>query len=106
MNQLSIFDIAPEPVAEPLPAPKPVPVVSPVDPRFDFPCDVPQFPDYGTILKTGDRVIILVRKYSHLAHVPGIVKGFVWDGIVVQRRDGEGLYEREELHLHESTVSL
>lgn len=84
--------------------PEPVPIAPqpPDEPitgeSFNFSCDVPLHPDCGSILAKGDRVVILEKKYGHAALVPGIAKGFLLDGVLVQRRDGEGLYERKELH--------
>jgi hypothetical protein len=100
MNQLSIFDLTPNPELESLsipapgqPEPEPVPEVSP---WFDF--TIPDSPDITSILGIGDRVLILPAKYDLKPNVPGIVKAFVLGEVVVQRRDGEGLYQRKELH--------
>lgn len=86
-----------------MPEPTPIAPRLPDEPTtgdsFNFSCDVPLHPDCGSILAKDDRVVILEKKYSHATLVPGIVKGFVSNEILVQRRDGEGLHERKELHL-------
>lgn len=106
-DQLSIFDIVPEATTKPLP----MPIATPTPPQqqdlptppttaasFDFPCEVPLHPNCGSVLSIGDRVVILARKYNHGDRVPGIVKGFISGEILIQKKDGEGLYERRELH--------
>lgn len=95
MQQLSIFDIQPEPVAPPLP-----PQSTPQNPSnpLDFCYEIPDRYDTGSILEVSDRVLITVSKYDIPKHSPGVVKGFVSGRVLVQRKDGEGLYSRHELH--------
>ena len=96
MNQLTIFDITPEPAPLPIPVPpKPEPKPE-ASPWFDY--ELPDSPDITSILGIGDRVFILPAKYDLKPNAPGIIKAFVLGGVVVQRRDGEGLYWRKELH--------
>ena len=97
IDQLTIFDITPQPE----PAPLPIPVQSP-EPQLDaspwFEYELPTVTDITSLLSVGDRVLILPAKYSSPANTPGVVVTFMDAGIVVRRRDGEGLYLRKELH--------
>jgi hypothetical protein len=99
MNQLTIFDITPQPLPETPPKATLAEDTTPVTENpLIFPYTIPDSSDITTILGIGDRVLILPAKYDLKPNAPGIVKAFVLGGVVVQRRDGEGLYQRKELH--------
>jgi hypothetical protein len=106
MNQLTIFDITPQPLPETPPKATVTEDATPVTDNQEtatenpliFPYTIPDSPDITSILGIGDRVLILPAKYDLKPNAPGIVKAFVLGGVVVQRRDGEGLYQRKELH--------
>lgn len=100
--QFSIFDLplppAPEPAKEKIVAPTSE-INEPITSKeFDFDCTVPGKPNKSGILGIGDKVVIIPAKYGHISNFPGVVKTFLPTGIVVRRKDGEGLYDRDELH--------
>lgn len=99
MQQLSIFDI-PSKLAPPKTK---TPQVTEQSLWFKY--EIPTVVDTSSSLSMGDRVLILPAKYSQSANCPGLVKGFVSGEVLVRRRDGEGLYLRQELHRLNSTAS-
>jgi hypothetical protein len=98
-EQLTIFDLPLQSLPEHEPSPEPTPkITTATENPLIFPYTIPDSPDLTSILDIGDRVLILPAKYDLKPNTPGIVKAFVLGGVVVQRRDGEGLYQRKELH--------